>query len=157
VVWQRTLTLHLHLAADRARDPDGMTTAMLKEGLDKVNRLFKDVHAPSEAVLDSTFLQLTSEMAMHQARKLKVGTDYFDTEDFLTKLRSAITGGVVRRTGTNATPRRGTQASQRGQRAASEADNEEQEAPVQDPYVGWDRIGKLATKHCLRVPPIDFM
>lgn len=142
-------------SADRARDPDGMTASALKAGLEEVNKLFKGVQAPAEAVLDSNYLMLTSEMAMYQARKIKIGSDYFDTDDFITKLKSAITGNIVRQANGSGSPRKGN-GSQRAQQA-SDDEGGEYDATIPDPYVGWDRIGKLATKHSLRVPPVDFM
>lgn len=117
------------------------------------NEVFKTVQGPAEAVLDSNYLMMTGDLAMQAARKLKIGGDYFDTDDFITKLKGAITGGVVRRNA-NASPRR---SNQRSQANASDDEDADYENNYQDPYVGWDRIGKLATKHTLRVPPIDFM
>lgn len=141
------------LVEDHLRDPDGMTAASLTERLERANKLFKGVQAPAEAVLDSTFLMLTSDMAMHQARKIKIGSDYFDTEDFISKLKINITGGIVPPANGRGTPRRSGGRSQRH----SDDEDEDYEGTVVDPYVGWDKIGKLATKHTLRIPPIDFM
>lgn len=134
------------LAANRDRDPDAMTAGALKAGLEEVNKLFKGVQAPAEAILDSDYLRLTGEMAMYQARKIKIGSDYFDTDDFITKLKSATIGNLVRQANGGA-----------GSQRNAEAEEQDYDGVVADPYVGWDRIGKLATKHSLRVPPIDFM
>lgn len=150
---QVSLLICLSLAADKKRDPDSMTAATLRAGLEQANKLFKGVKAPAEAVLDSNFLMLTSEAAMWQARKIKIGADYFDTEDFISKLKVNITGGIVRQTNGNGSPRRSGARSQR----QSDDEDEDYEGTAVDPFVGWDKIGKLATKHCLRVPPIDFM
>lgn len=133
------------LNANRDRDPNAITAGALKAGLVEVNKLFKGVQAPAEAILDSDYLRLTSEMAMYQARKMKIGSDYFDTDDFITKLKSAITGNLVRQANRTL-----------GSQGPGIDENQDCDT-IPDPYVGWDRIGKLATKHCLRVPPIDFM
>lgn len=138
---------------ERARDPDSMTAGALKAGLEKVNKLFKGVQAPAEAILDSDYLRLTGDLAMYQARKIKIGTDYFDTEDFLTKLKNTISQNLLRQP--NRASQRGAGSSQRSQADADE--DEEYDGTIPDPFVGWDFIGKLAIKHSLRVPPIDFM
>jgi hypothetical protein len=133
-----------------------MTAGTLKAGLEKVNKLFKGVQAPAEAILDSDYLRLTGDLAMYQARKIKIGTDYFDTEDFITKLKSTISQNLLRQVNRGA----GTQRGAAGPSQRSQADAEEDaeyDGSVPDPFVGWDFIGKLATKHSLRVPPIDFM
>lgn len=131
-----------------------MTAASLRAGLEQANKLFLGVKAPAEAVLDSTFLMLTSDMAMHQARKIKIGSDYFDTEDFITKLKVNITGGIVPPANGRGSPRKSGVGSRTQRNSDDEADYE---GTAVDPYVGWDKIGKLATKHSLRIPPIDFM
>lgn len=143
----------------RARDPDGLTTSKIREGLANANNLFDNVKTPAEAVLDSNYLMLTGELALQQARKLKVGGDYFDTDDFLLRLKTVITGGGAGRAGPAAangtTPRR-SQVSQNRRRNTSD-DEEELEAPAQDVSIGWNKIGYLATKYTLRLPAIDFM
>lgn len=159
--------------ADRSKDPDGITTQSLRSGLDRVNELFNAVKTPAEAVLDSNFLMLTGDLALHQARKLKIGGDYFDTEDFLAKIKTVIMGGALggaarkgRGVAQNGTPGRGSQggrgrgSNRRDDSDAEEDDEEEDEAlatSAANVYRGWDRIGRLATKYTYRVPPIDFM
>ena len=150
----RPLTNVLHPApAERARDPDSITVKSLRNNIQKGNALFSSVKTPAEAVLDSNFLMVTSEMALHQARKLKVGGDYFDTDHFVGKLKMLVMG----------VPQRMKNPSQanagRGRRVQVDDDDEEDEldGPSREPAMGWDIIGKLATRHTLRVPPIDFM
>jgi hypothetical protein len=100
---------------------------------------------------------LTGEIALQQARKLKVGGDYFDTDDFLVRLKTVITGGAARPGGAaGGTPRR-SQGTQNRRRVNNDDDEDEMEPPAQDVAIGWNKIGILATKHTLRVPPIDFM
>ena len=156
------LIISCDLSAERARNPDNVTVSSLRNNLQKGNELFHNVKTPAEAVLDSNFLMVTSEMALQQARKLKVGGDFFDADDFVGKLKMLVMGGSVRSQGRGA----GNQGSARrgsGRRAVSvdddddEEEEDELEAPARDPTIGWDIIGKLATRHTLRVPPIDFM
>ena len=102
---------------------------------------------------------LTGEIALQQARKLKVGGDYFDTDDFLMRLKTVIAGGAVRggAAAGGGTPRRSQNNTQSNRRRNNDSDEDEMEAPAQDVAIGWNKIGILATKHTLRVPPIDFM
>lgn len=143
------------IADNRARDPDGITAGSLRNGLQRINELFHKVQTPAEAVLDSNYLMITGEIALQQARKLKVGGDYFDTDDFLLRLKTVITGGGAgRANAAGGTPRRSQQSNRRRD---SSDDEDELEAPAQDVAIGWNKIGYLATKHTMRVPPIDFM
>lgn len=136
-------------------NPDEITTTALVDKINDANELFRKVKAPAEAVLDSNFLILTGDMVMNRARKLKIGTDYFDTGEFIGRLKTVISG-VQQAT---ASPRRGGQGSQRaGRRAGSGSDDElEIETSTKDSHTGWDKLGALATRFTLRVPPIDFM
>lgn len=147
--------VHVFLhAANHERNPDAMTAGELRATLEKANKLFKGVRAPAEAVLDSNFLMMTGDMAMYQARKVKVGADYFDTDDFINKLKASISGPI--RTAADA----GSSKKKKGVKRQSDDEDEQDpdyDGVVVDPYSGWDKIGKLATKHSLRVPPVDFM
>jgi len=150
------------LMSDRARDPDTITASSLRTKIQTANKFFNKVKNPAEAVLDSTFLSTVGDLALQEARKLKVGGDYFDTDDFVAKLKVVVMGGPA---ASGSQRRNGAGVRRRG-RGESESDEEEQEeedddddneGAVRDPLKGWDFIGTLATRHTLRVPPIDFM
>lgn len=133
-----------------------MTASAIKSSIQRANELFTTVKTPAEAVLDSNLLMLTGDMAIQQARKMRIGVDHFDTDDFVAKLKKVITGGIqldVRRP-RNAGSQRG-RGSQR--REDDDEDDDDVEIPLHTAVKGWDIIGKLATRFTLRVPPIDFM
>lgn len=168
--------------AERARDPDKMTASHISKNIEQANAYFDKVKNPAEAVLDSGFLLVAGEMAVAQARKLKVGGDYFDTDDFVNKIKLVVTGVAA---GNNRNGRRAAEAggNRRGggsqrraatgrsqdRRRVEEEDDDDDEDQDQDQdgegglanpdqeAIGWDIIGKLATRHTLKVPAIDFM
>ncbi|KAJ3275340.1 hypothetical protein HDV01_000632 [Terramyces sp. JEL0728] len=65
-------------------------TEKLIEKLREGNHLFNNVKTTQEAVLDSTFLLKTVEIAASKAQKLKIGGSGFDLNDFVDKAKRKI-------------------------------------------------------------------
>lgn len=148
--------------ADRARDPDNITATSLRTRIQTANRFFDQVKNPAEAVLDSTFLSTVGDLALQEARKLKVGGDYFDTDDFVASLKLVVMGGPAagasqRRNGTQRRRGRGRGAVDSDDEEVDDDDDDDDDIAAQNPVKGWDIVGAIATRHTLRVPPIDFM
>ncbi|SCZ88894.1 BZ3501_MvSof-1269-A2-R1_C65g00368 [Microbotryum saponariae] len=82
-------------SVQESRDNINDTTVdSLGKQVERANKLFRNVTAPSEAVLDSRVLMAASDAGALKARQLKLDADAFDTDQFLLKLAHFMGGSV---------------------------------------------------------------
>lgn len=110
------------------RDPDHTTARSLIK--------FYSVHGPAEAVLESSGLKITVDLAVAKAKTLKLDASAFDCEEFLEKL------GLFLR------------AKHTGDAAEEEPDFEGFHKTHKH---DWDAVGQLLGKSSRKIPAIDFM
>lgn len=94
---------------------------------------------PSEATLDSHFLLMASNMGAQKARAMKSGTGTFDVDEFVTKLRNFMNGGL------------------KPENISAEDNEDSSEFNVETSKLDWDRIGRLALAKSRRAPALTFM
>ncbi|CAG8559662.1 7450_t:CDS:2 [Ambispora gerdemannii] len=99
----------------------------LSETLAKANNLYKKVRNTHEAILDSRILVLSGDLSVQKARRMKVDSNAFDTDDYIAKLVNFMGGE---------------------QQTRGEED---------DGHLDWLGLGKVAARHTNRVPSVDFM
>lgn len=97
------------------------------------------VKGPSEATLDSHFLLMASNMGAQKARAMKSGTGTFDVDEFITKLRNFMNGGL------------------KPENIPAEDNEDDSEYNVETSKLDWDRVGRLALAKSRRAPAITFM
>ncbi|KAI5475174.1 alpha-1,2-mannosyltransferase (Ktr4), glycosyltransferase family 15 protein [Pseudohyphozyma bogoriensis] len=111
--------------------------------VEKANRLFKDVKAPSEAILDSRVLMAASDAGALKARQLKLDANAFDTDEFISRLLRFM----GRRSGGG---RRSTRAAES---EAGDEDGDDADAMTD----GWTKVGRVLAKESRRIPVMDHM
>lgn len=94
---------------------------------------------PSEATLDSHFLLMASNMGAQKARAMKSGMGSFDVDDFITKLRNFMNGGL------------------KPESIPAGEDEDGLEYNIETSKLDWDRIGRLALARSRRAPALTFM
>ncbi|KZO90727.1 hypothetical protein CALVIDRAFT_490028 [Calocera viscosa TUFC12733] len=105
----------------------------LQERVRRGDNLFANVKNPSEAVLDSHNLFLTSDIAAQKARAMRHDANAFDTDEFINKLVTLMRG-----------------------RSEDTEEGDDDDRDDQGP-LDWDIAGWRAVKHTRRVIGMDFM
>ncbi|XP_078358979.1 non-structural maintenance of chromosomes element 4 homolog A-like isoform X2 [Oculina patagonica] len=117
-------------------DSDG-----LHKALDKADNLFKGVRLTREAVLDSHFLVLASNLGSQQAQQLQTHLVTFDPDTFVQKLITFMGGRNIT--------------------DAARGDDEDEEMPSRTrqppPRLDWKKLGRKASVAFKRTPNVDFM
>lgn len=78
-------------------------------------------------------------MGAQKARAMKSGTGSFDVDEFITKLRNFMNGGL------------------KPENIAPEDDEDGSEYNTETSKLDWDRIGRLALSKSRRAPALTFM
>ncbi|KZT56199.1 hypothetical protein CALCODRAFT_436121 [Calocera cornea HHB12733] len=104
----------------------------LQERVRRGDNLFANVKNPSEAVLDSHNLFLTSDIAAQKARAMRHDANAFDTDEFINKLVTLMRG--------------------RSGEGEEDRDDRDNQGPLD-----WEIAGWRALKHTRRVIGMDFM
>jgi hypothetical protein len=97
------------------------------------------VKGPSEATLDSHFLLMASNVGAQKARAMKSGTGSFDLDEFISKLRNFMSGGL------------------KPENIAEDEDEMDPDYNAESSKLDWDRIGRLALAKSRRAPALSFM
>ncbi|KAK9463105.1 Nse4 C-terminal-domain-containing protein [Lipomyces oligophaga] len=107
---------------------------MLRESMQKTDKLYESVHTPHEAVLDSRLFALNNDLLGQRVRMLKMGNQHdLDVDDFVLHLRKFISGESANNDGTGLSE--GTAAYRQRQ------------------CKGWAELGDIAAR-CSRRPAI---
>lgn len=127
---------------------DGVQTAnrLFDSGESNAERICISIHifqlwvvkGPQEAILDSRFFVMATNMGAQKGRALKSGSGKFDVGDFVTRL--------VRYMG-------GQNSFENGASEGSDSDDDHHLGPALD----WDRIGRKSMDKSRRVPVTGFM
>ncbi|CAG8441781.1 6477_t:CDS:10 [Ambispora leptoticha] len=99
----------------------------LSETLAKANSLYKKVRNTHEAILDSRILVLSADLSVQKARRMKIDSNAFDTDDYVGKLVNFMGGSQPHL-------------------------EEEDDAPLD-----WLGLGKVAARFTTRVPSMAYM
>ncbi|SCZ91248.1 BZ3500_MvSof-1268-A1-R1_Chr1-2g01285 [Microbotryum saponariae] len=147
---ERRLRAHyrsLGQSVQESRDNINDTTVdSLGKQVERANKLFRNVTAPSEAVLDSRVLMAASDAGALKARQLKLDADAFDTDQFLLKLAHFMGGSVVALNQKN--KGKGRSQTQDEDRAATEGAGR----PLR-----WGRVGRVLASESRRAVVMDLM
>jgi len=114
----------------------------LHKALDKAEKLFDGVRLTREAVLDSHFLVLASNLGSQQAQQLQTHLVTFDRDTFVQKLITFMGGRNIA--------------------SVSGEDDEDEEMPTRrqqrpPPRLDWKKLGQKACVAFRKTPSIDFM
>ncbi|EJU03955.1 hypothetical protein DACRYDRAFT_93456 [Dacryopinax primogenitus] len=109
-----------------------ITVDALHERVRRGDSLFAHVKNPSEAILDSHNLLLTSDIAAQKAKAMRHDANAFDTDEFINKLVTLMKG--------------------RAGEEAEEDEDEDEQGPLD-----WEIAGWRAVKRTRRVIGMDFM
>lgn len=113
----------------------------LHQALDKADNLFKGVRLTREAVLDSHFLVLASNLGSQQAQQLQTHLVTFDSDTFVQKLITFMGGRNIA--------------------DVSRDDDEDEDMPSRSrrppPRLDWKKLGQKASVAFRRTPNVDFM
>ncbi|XP_006461191.1 hypothetical protein AGABI2DRAFT_192724 [Agaricus bisporus var. bisporus H97] len=120
-------------------NPASLGVENLQQQLEKADELFQKVKGPSEATLDSHFLLMASNVGAQKARAMKSGTGSFDMDEFITKVRNFMNGGL------------------KPENIPEEDDEIDPDYNTESSKLDWDRIGRLALAKSRRAPALSFM
>lgn len=113
----------------------------LYKSLEKADQLFNEVRLTREAVLDSHFLVLASNLGSQQAQQLQTHLVTFDRDTFVQKLITFMGGRNIA--------------------DVIAEDDEDEEMPTRrhcpPPQLDWKKLGRKACVAFRRTPDIDFM
>lgn len=143
-------------ASEYQGNPASLGVENLQQQLEKADELFQKggqksscclcvclnslpVKGPSEATLDSHFLLMASNVGAQKARAMKSGTGSFDMDEFITKLRNFMNGGL------------------KPENIPEEDDEIDPDYNTESSKLDWDRIGRLALAKSRRAPALSFM
>ncbi|SCV71310.1 BQ2448_2898 [Microbotryum intermedium] len=147
---ERQLRAHyrsLGQSVQESRDNINETTVdSLGKQVERANKLFRNVTAPSEAVLDSRVLMAASDAGALKARQLKLDADAFDTDQFLVKLAHFMGGSVM-------TPNQKSKGHGRSQTL----DDERSSSQGAGRPLRWGRVGRVLASESRRAVVMDLM
>ncbi|KDE02640.1 hypothetical protein MVLG_06826 [Microbotryum lychnidis-dioicae p1A1 Lamole] len=147
---ERQLRAHyrsLGQSVQESRDNINETTVdSLGKQVERANKLFRNVTAPSEAVLDSRVLMAASDAGALKARQLKLDADAFDTDQFLVKLAHFMGGSVMTLNQKN--KGKGRSQTQDDDKAATERAGR---------TLRWGRVGRVLASESRRAVVMDLM
>ncbi|KAG8886054.1 hypothetical protein FRB97_007930 [Tulasnella sp. 331] len=118
---------------EQAKDFKTLDVAALTEGVRNADISF--VRAPQEALLDSRLLTTVSHLSAAKAKDLKHDGGGFDTDDFISKLKSFLGGN----------------------RIDVQADDDDEDAADREIELSWDKLGWKALGRSRRGLGLDFM
>lgn len=132
--------------AEEAKKDSSLKPQDLLTLIQRADTLHDKVVAPSESILDTRTLTSVSEMGARMAKKMKLNTDAFDTNEFVTRLARYLGGEAlpVRAVGAETAT------------AQNSDDDEENDTSNVDAW-DWNKLATLAAGYSRRAVTIDFL